>query len=114
MRDGKWDGCDTNDPKFRALFTRESVLASDWYRARLEAQRTVDTHQLESRARYLEKFLSLAGYTDVAARLDVTGRLARVTTAARAAREPGYLKKLSGTIGVEPTIAEALAKSSVG
>jgi len=42
--------------EFRALFTRESVLASDWYRARLEAQRTVDTHLLDSQARYLEKF----------------------------------------------------------
>jgi hypothetical protein len=108
MRDGKWEGRDANDPTFRALFTRESLLASDWYRTRLEAQRTVDTHLLESQARYLEKFLALAGYADVAARLDASGRLARVAAAAKAAREPNYLEKLRGTLGVEPSIASEL------
>ncbi len=110
MRDGRWEGRDASDPKFRGLFTRASMLASDWYRARLEAQRTVDLHLLESQARYLEKFLALAGYADVAKRLDVGGRLTQVTAAARAARQPAYLEKLTGTLGVEPTIAAELKK----
>ncbi len=111
MRDGNWEGRDANDPKFRALFTREAVLASDWYRARLEAQRSVDAHALESQARYLEKFLARSGYADVAIRLDIKGRLTRVTEAVRAARAPEYFEKLRGTLGVEPTIATELAKT---
>ena len=75
MRDGSWEGRGADDPAFRALFTRESLLASDWYRARLEAQRTVDAHLWESHARYLEKFLTRANYADVAARLDIRQRL---------------------------------------
>ncbi len=42
MRDGHWEGRGPDDPQFRALFTREALLASDWYRARLEAKQTID------------------------------------------------------------------------
>jgi len=110
MRDGTWEGRGAGDPVFRALFTRESLLASDWYRARLEAQRSIDAHLAESHARYLEKFLTRSNYADVAARLDIRSRLAHSTAAARAAREPAYLKKLTGTIGAEPAIAAGLVK----
>ena len=110
MRDGQWEGRDAGDPGFRALFTREALLASDWYRARLEAQRAIDTHLAESQAGYLEKFLARPNYADIAQRLDIRGRLARVTAAARAARGPAYLAKLAGTLGAEPAIAAELAK----
>jgi len=111
MRDGTWEGRDSGDPAFRALFTRESLLASDWYRARLEAQRTVDAHLWTEQARYLEKFLARPNYADVAARLDVRGRLAQAEDAAAATRTPAYFERLKGTIGAEPAIAAALAKS---
>ncbi|HVT72545.1 MAG TPA: hypothetical protein VHD61_05365 [Lacunisphaera sp.] len=111
MRDGHWEGRGAEDPAFRALFTRESVLASDWYRARLEAQRQVDATLAENQARYLEKFLSLANYADVAERLDVKSRLAQALAAARTAASPDYVKQLSYTLGAEPTIAAALKKS---
>src|SRR5690606_3223219 len=42
MRDGSWEGLTLDDPTFRALFDRDTVLASDWYAARLDAQRVVD------------------------------------------------------------------------
>jgi hypothetical protein len=110
MRDGKWEGRDASDPAFRALFTREAVLASDWYRARLEAQRTIDTHLAESQARYLEKFLARTNYSDIAQRLDIRGRLTRANTAVKTARAADYLEKLVGTLGVEPSIAAELSK----
>jgi len=112
MRDGTWEGRKADDPVFRALFTRESLLASDWYRARLEAQRTVDIHLAESQARYLEQFLTRTNYADVATRLNIRGRLSQCLIAARTARDPGYLKKLAGTLGAEPEIAADLAKFS--
>src|SRR5205085_12374961 len=74
MRDGTWEDRGPDDSKFRALFTREALLASDWYRARLDAQRQVDTQLLERQASYLERFLSRTNYADVAQRLDVRGR----------------------------------------
>ena len=110
MRDGTWEGRGAGDPVFRALFTRESMLASDWYRARLEAQAVVDAHIADRQAKYLEKFLARPNYADVAAKLDVRNRLAQASAAAAAARSPGYLAKLTGTIGAEPAIAAALPK----
>jgi hypothetical protein len=111
MRDGQWNGRGADSPELRALFTREALMTSDWYRARLEAQRTVDAHLWDSRVRYLEKFLALGNYTDVAARLDIRGRLAKAVAAARAARAPDSLERLKGTLGAEPTIADRLAGS---
>jgi hypothetical protein len=110
MRDGTWEGRGADDPVFRALFTRESLLTSDWYRARLEAQRTIDAHLWESQVHYLEKFLARPNYADVATRLDIRGRLTHAAAAARAAYAPAYLEKLTGTLGAEPAVAAALAK----
>jgi hypothetical protein len=110
MRDGAWEGRGADDPGFRALFTRESLLASDWYRARLEAQRTIDAHLWDRQAQYLEKFLARPNYADVAERLDIRGRLNDAIAATRAARAPAYLEKLTGTLGAEPAIAAALGK----
>lgn len=111
MRDGTWEGRGPADPVFRALFTRETLLASDWYRARLEAQRTIDAHLLSRHAAYLENFLSRPNYADVAARLDIKSRLAAVRVELRATKEPEYLAKLTGTLGAEPTIAASLGKT---
>ena len=110
MRDGVWEGRGPDDKEFRALFTRESLLASDWYHARLEAQRTIDTHLNDSQADYLEKFLARPQYADVATRLDIRRRLARAVEACHTARTPAYLEKLTGTLGAEPAIAVLLKK----
>jgi hypothetical protein len=114
MRDGAWEGRGADDPAFRALFTREVLLRSDWYQARLTAQQAIDARLAERHARYLEKFLARTNYTDVAKRLDIRGRLEAVVAAGRAARTPAYLGQLSGTIGAEPTIAAALARHPPG
>jgi hypothetical protein len=113
MRDGTWEGRNADDPTFRALFSRESLLASDWYAARLEAQREVDSHLWERHARYLEKFLQRTNYADVAAQLDIRGRLERVARNAEATRQPGYAKSLTGTLGAEPFIAAELNRLSL-
>ncbi len=110
MRDGAWEGRGPDDPVFRALFTRDALLASDWYRARLEAQRTVDALLWERHTRYLERFLQRQNYADVAAQFDVRGRLERAIANARAARDPHYADTLVGTLGVDPSIAAEMKK----
>ena len=113
MRDGQWEGRGADAPEFRALFTRETVLASDWYRARLEAQRQVDAYLWERHARYLEKFLQRLNYADVAADLDIRGRLEHVSAKARASRDAGDLSHRFGTLGAEPFIADELNRLSL-
>ncbi len=104
MRDGTWEGRTVNDPAFRALFDREKVLASDWYRARLQAQQTVEATLWEKHARYLESFL--ARQADTGLPLAERAHTARQTLAA--VRQPAYVATLSGTIGADPALASAM------
>jgi hypothetical protein len=104
MRDGAVEGVGPNDPAFRALFTRESMLASDWYHKRLQAQQRRDIRQLEHQGHYLEKFLSHANYSDVAEQLQIKDRLAANHAALANARSPEYLDQLVGTLGVDPAL----------
>jgi hypothetical protein len=113
MRDGRWEGHAASAPEFRALFTREAMLGSDWYRARLEAQRAIDGWQAERGARYLEKFLQRANYADLAAQWDIRARLERLLALIRAAKSPDYVASLAGQIGAEPAVAAELAKVPV-
>ncbi|MEO5959248.1 MAG: hypothetical protein ABIZ49_04755 [Opitutaceae bacterium] len=106
MRDGIWEGADANAPRFRALFTREHLLASDWYRARLAAQQTHDVREWELRAAYLEKFLARPNYADVARALGIRERLAAAYNAAATARAPQYLDRLVGTLGLDPALVK--------
>jgi len=112
MRDGAWNGRGADDPEFRALFTRDALLAGDWYRARLEAQRTADAKLAEMQAEYLEEFLGRPNYSDVAARLDVSGRLEKIRARIAATRAPDYLARLTGTLGAEPAIAAGVRPAS--
>ena len=104
MRDGSWEGRDASHPEFRALFQRERVLASDWYRARLLAQQKRDVAHWQRRTAYLEAFLARPNYADLAAHFGVRDRLAAARDAAAAAAAPSYLERLAGTLGVDPTL----------
>jgi hypothetical protein len=108
MRDGTWQGKEADDSEFRKMFTRESLLESDWYRARLKAQAALDAEAAESRAHYLKKFLGRSNYADLAESLGIRERLDTVTASARAARKSEYVDKLVGSIGVDPSIRNSL------
>ncbi len=104
MRDGAVECRSASDPAFRALFTRENLLASDWYRARLQAQQRRDVTAFESQARYLEKFLTRPNYTDVAQKLGIRERLAQTLASAKDAASSDYLPRLTGTLGLDPAL----------
>jgi hypothetical protein len=107
MRDGTWEGLTPADSKFRALFAREAVLSSEWYRARLEAQQRRDIAQAQKRIVYIEHFLTRPNYTDVATQLGMRERLAAAQATLAAARQPEYTVKLAGTLGVDPALVPA-------
>jgi phosphoenolpyruvate carboxykinase (diphosphate) len=89
MRDGHWNGKSLADPAVRALFTRESVLASDWYRQR----RHVKT---------LGTFLRRPRNESLAAELGIPGRLDAAIAQLQRIEQPGYAESLRGTIGRQP------------
>ena len=82
MAHGHYEGRNVDDPAIRAMFTRDAVLDSTWYRERL---RTKQARDIALWTRHVE-----AVGTERAG-----AGLARVSS-------PAYLDELAGTIGADP------------
>jgi phosphoenolpyruvate carboxykinase (diphosphate) len=106
MADGiSADGLTLGDPRFREMFTRESVLASDWYAARLDAAQAQLVARADAGIAALEQLVGSGGGSDsVAQRLGLADRLAEVTAAREAAASPDARRALVGTIGRQDTL----------
>ncbi len=105
----QWEGKGLDHADVRKLFTRENLLASDWYAARLKAKQAIDRKLLKRHGDYLDKFIKRPSHVDEAARLNIGDRLVQVRKKLEEVEAADYVKKLSGTIGAEP-IAIYVAK----
>lgn len=104
MADGKSaEGWMLHSPEFRALFTRESVLASQWYAARLDAAQAQEVARAEAGIAQLSDFLATDGVSGAAERLALRARLAEVTAARDEAASAAARDRLVGSLGRQPT-----------
>ena len=104
MRHDQYEGKTLDDPCIRAMFTRASVVASDWYRERLEAKQAVDERLWRRHVSYLEHFLRNPSYGGEAQRLGIEAKLAEARECLFRVREPSYLESLEGLAGAEPAL----------
>ena len=102
MLHDQFEGKGLEHADVRKLFTRENLLASDWYAARLVAKQKVDRKLWKRHVEYLTNFLKRPNYADVAERLNIGDRLTNARKTLAAVEAPEYLKQLTGTIGAEP------------
>jgi hypothetical protein len=102
MLNDEWDGKHLDHPDVRKLFTRENLLASPWYAARLAAKQKVDRVLWKRHVEYLNQFLRRPNYTDVAENLGIAERLTTARKTLEAVESADYPKKLTGTLGAEP------------
>jgi hypothetical protein len=93
-------GLDT--PSFRALFTRESLLASDWYAARLEAKQRNDRALWQRHVQTLTACLAAPAHAETAARLGLRDRLTAARAELARVEAAEYRTSLVGTLGVQP------------
>ncbi len=105
MAHDHWEGKGLEDPEVRALFTRESLMASAWYAARLTAKQKVDRALWRRHTDYLSQFLKRTSHADVAEKLEVGERLVASRKHLELIESPGYLTSLAGTLGAEPVEA---------
>lgn len=106
MKDGQYEGQDLASPEIRALFDRETVLASDWYADRLKAQQTHDVEMWRRHVAYLEKFLGKQNYADEAARLGVKDRLGRARVTLERVLKENPTERFRGMLGLDPALIE--------
>ena len=90
-------GLTLDDDAFRQLFTREAVLASEWYAARVEALREVELDRLNRALASMEDFADKTLNAATASRLGLTARRASVTARINELTQNPEL--LWGTIG---------------
>jgi uncharacterized SAM-dependent methyltransferase len=102
MKDGHYEGEGLDSPKVRALFTRESMLASDWYAERLQSQQTHDIAMWKTKVHYLENYLQRQTHSRVAKRLNIESRLTESKETLDTVSSKNYLKALVGTLGRQP------------
>jgi len=102
MAHGHFNGLDANSSAVRELFTRESLLQSDWYRQRLETKqcRDVDLWQ-QARAR-IATYLADPVHVDVVDQLQLKERLEYANQQLARVSRVGYVDELIGTIGADP------------
>jgi hypothetical protein len=99
MANGSYRGKGVEDAEVRGMFTRESLLASGWYRDRLRAKQTRDIHLWTRHLRALERFQEGG---DAAQGVDTGRRLAESRKQLARVGAPDYLRELEGTIGADP------------
>jgi hypothetical protein len=102
MTEGSYEGMTLDDPRLRAQFTRESVLASDWYAERLRTKQRKDVALWKRHATSVEAFG--AAYAEASEELDLNGKLAYTRRELERVSSAAYLKEIEGTIGADPAL----------
>ena len=103
---GSYEGQDVDDPRIRSLFTREYLLASDWYRERLRTKQARDIHLWQRHLESLEAFRSANEEGTFLDTLNLDARMAAARTQLARVGAAAYLEELVGTIGADPFHAQ--------
>ncbi|HEX7860919.1 MAG TPA: hypothetical protein VF773_11365 [Verrucomicrobiae bacterium] len=106
MASGAYEGRGLGDPEIRRMFTREHLLASDWYRARLEAKQRVDMALWQRHVDTLDHYLHRGRDVDDEYHMIIEDRLMDARAHLRRVSSPTHLEDLLGSIGAEPSIAK--------
>ncbi|RYD19691.1 MAG: hypothetical protein EOP88_18005 [Verrucomicrobiaceae bacterium] len=104
MAYGEYEGKTINDPGIRSLFTRESLLASDWYKARLDSKAVVDQALWKRHLEYLESFLAKPNYQGELKRLRIHERIEDTKANLAKVNSPEYRASLVGMTGADPAL----------
>ena len=102
MATGDYEGKDVHHADIRELFSRDGLLASDWYQKRLKTKQTRDIELWEKNCQYLDNFLHLDSHEDIAERLEIVQRLENAKEKLAMIKSDRYLESLRGTIGADP------------
>ena len=102
MARGSYQGKDVDDPAIRAMFTREALLASGWYRERLRVKQQRDIALWQRHVLALEEFRLAEQEFPPQDDIDFESRSALARAQLARVTSPAYLEELVGTIGADP------------
>lgn len=102
MAHGTWNNMDAHDSEVRSMFTLESMLASDWYAARLRRRQDRQQSLWQRHIQALDSFLNSNEYEEEKINLNIAARLESARRTLEHIISPEYLAELHGTLGADP------------
>ncbi|GAA5484513.1 hypothetical protein [Haloferula sargassicola] len=103
MAEGTWEGKTANDPAVRGLFSREAMIGSDWYLARLQARATVANQLWRRHVSDLSDFLTRRSRLQAAEREAMEAKLDHAK-AQLADLESSGARRYMGSLGLDPAL----------
>ncbi len=104
MVEGHWNGQALDAPAVRQLFTREELLASDWYAQRLSAKQSADIRLWTRHQKYLKQFCAKATHGEVVERMNLPARIEQAAERLNFFQTDEYLARIAGTLGTDPAL----------
>lgn len=101
MAHGHFEGRGVNDPAIRLMFTRENLLASDWYRERLCIKQARDKKLWLHHRDYLHRQIQELCEDEEERRRSLTARIAEADRFIAVVSGHDYLQRLIGTLGAD-------------
>ena len=102
MAHGSYYGMGVDHPEVRGMFTREALLASDWYAERLRTKQQRDIALWQRHVAAIEKFRSAEQESPPQDDIDFEARAALAREQLARVTAPSFLEELVGTIGADP------------
>ena len=102
MKNGNYEGKDINHPDIRKMFTRDYLLASDWYKERLKTKQERDISLWSRHVSYLSEQSQKVRPTEGTKQLGLGDRLTFAEEQLKSVQSENYLKSLQGTLGADP------------
>ncbi len=104
MVSGEYEGSQIKDPAVRELFTRESLLSSEWYQDRLNAKITVEQKLIVKKIEALKEFQTRSSHEGETKRLEIESKLTEALKFQKYLETTDYRASLIGTTGTDPTL----------
>ncbi len=101
MAEGSYEGKTIDDPAIRNLFTREYLLASDWYQERLHIKQQRDARLWQMNKEYIEHKMDETDESNTEQWSDLQDRIENAEQMIKWINSDSYLQRLNGTLGAD-------------
>ena len=101
MANGHYEGKTIDDPAIRNMFSRDYLLASDWYMERLKNKQARDAALWSMNHAYVKQKLAETLESETEKRADLEARIEDAEQMIRTVNNDAYIERLKGTLGAD-------------